>query len=151
MVQNQIWLCAQSKVMFTLYQTGFCSISKGALVQCEQELMFCCGAETVSKSYNLQHFLLIWKDQLPKRGSIAISASIEVFRLDLDRFENLSNTECSTFNSGAVLFPSRNCFESSILVWTEALSDTLFGTLHFTVRYSVNIAEAMIQLMFDQE
>ena len=33
--------------MFTLYRTGFCSVSKIAPVQCEQELMFCCGAEIV--------------------------------------------------------------------------------------------------------
>ena len=35
--------------MFTLYRTGFCSVSKVAPVQCEQELMFCCGAEIVPK------------------------------------------------------------------------------------------------------
>ena len=35
--------------MFTLYQIGFCSISKVAPVQCEQELMFCCGVEIVLK------------------------------------------------------------------------------------------------------
>ena len=57
--------------MFTLYRIGFCSVSKVAPVQCEQELMLCCGAEIVPKrfqceqepypSYNLQRFLLIWK------------------------------------------------------------------------------------------
>ena len=96
--------------MFTLYWIGFCSISKVAPVQCEQELMFCCGAETVPKrsqyehkfywSYNLQRSLLISKDNLQKRGSVAISAPIKVFRLDSDRFKNLSDTERSTFNSG---------------------------------------------------
>ena len=35
--------------MFTLYRIGFCSVSKVAPVQCEQELMFCCGAEIVPK------------------------------------------------------------------------------------------------------
>ena len=80
--------------MFTLYRIGFCSIAKVAPVQCEQELMFRCSAENVPKrsqceqksypSYILQRSLLIWKDYLPKRGSIAISALIEVFRLDLD-------------------------------------------------------------------
>ena len=35
--------------MFTLYRIGFCSVSKVAQVQCEQELMFCCGAEIVPK------------------------------------------------------------------------------------------------------
>ena len=73
--------------------------------------MFCCGAEIVPKryhceqkpypSYNLQRSLLISKDHLPKRGSVAISVPMEVFRLDSDRFKNLSYTERSTFNSGA--------------------------------------------------
>ena len=40
---------APSKAMFTLYRLGFCSVSKVAPVQCEQELMFCCGAEIVPK------------------------------------------------------------------------------------------------------
>ena len=97
--------------MFTLYRIGFCSVAKVAPVQCEQELMFCCGAEIVPKrsqceqkpypSYSLQRSLLISKDHLPKRGSVAISAPIEVFRLDSDRFKNLSDTERSTFNSRA--------------------------------------------------
>ena len=113
--------------MFTLYRIGFCSVSKVAPVQCEQELIFCCGAEIVPKrsqceqkpypSHNLQRSLLIWKDHLPIRGSVAISAPIEVFRLDSDRLKNLSDTERSTLNSGAeqyVLFRSRNCFESSV-------------------------------------
>ena len=39
------WL--ESEAMFTLYRIGFCSVSKVASVQCEQELMFCCGAEIV--------------------------------------------------------------------------------------------------------
>ena len=57
------------QAMFTLYRIGFCSVSDVAPVQCEQELMFCCGAETVPKrsqceqepypSYNLQCSLLI--------------------------------------------------------------------------------------------
>ena len=41
--------------------------------------------------------------------------------------------------SGAVLFRSRNCFESSVLVRTEAISGTLSVTFRFTIRYSVNI------------
>ena len=36
---------------FTLYQIGCCSISKVAPVQCEQELMFCCGAENCSEVF----------------------------------------------------------------------------------------------------
>ena len=33
--------------------------------------------------------------------NLLISAPIKVFRLDSDRFKNLSDTEPSTFNSGA--------------------------------------------------
>ena len=114
------------KAVFTLYRIGFCSVAKVAPIQCEQELMSCCGAQIVPKcsqcehksypSYNLQRSLLISKDRLPKRGSLTISASIKVFRLDSDRFKNLSDTERSTFQqrSGAVLFRSRKCFESSV-------------------------------------
>ena len=60
---------APTEAMFTLYRIGFCSVSKVAPIQCEQELMFCCGAEVVPKrsqcehkpcpSYNLQCSLLI--------------------------------------------------------------------------------------------
>ena len=52
-----------------MYGIGFCSVSKVASVQCEQELLSCCGAQIVLKrsqceeepypSYNLQHSLLI--------------------------------------------------------------------------------------------
>ena len=83
--------------MFTLYRIGFCSVSKAAPVQCEPELMFCCAAEIVPKrsqsqqkpypSYNLQRSLLIRRDRLPIRGSVAISAPIKVFRLDSDGFK----------------------------------------------------------------
>ena len=65
-------------------------------------------------SYKLQRSLLISKDHLGKQGSVAISATIKVFRPDSDRFKNLSDTERSTFNSGAVLFRSRKCFESGV-------------------------------------
>ena len=114
--------------MFTLYQIGLCSVSKVAAVQCEQELTFCCGAEIVlkrsqceQKPYplcNLQHSLLIRKDNLPKRGSIAISALIKVFTLDSDRFKNLSDTECSTFNSGAeqYCFGAETASKAAVLV-----------------------------------
>ena len=99
------------QAMFTLYRIGFCSVAKVAPAQCEQELMFCCCAEIVPKRSqceqkpyplcNFQRSLLICKDNLPKRGSVAISAPIKVFRLDSDRLKNLSDTERSTFNSGA--------------------------------------------------
>ena len=38
-----------NKAMLTPYRIGFCSVSKVAPVQCEQELMFCWGAEIVPK------------------------------------------------------------------------------------------------------
>ena len=116
------------KAMYTLYRIGLSSVSKVAPIQCEQELMFCWRAEVVSKrsqcehmpylSYNLQCFLLIRKDYLPKRGSVAISASIKVFRLDSDRCKNLSDTECSTFNSGAEQYCSgaENASKAAFLV-----------------------------------
>ena len=140
------------KAMFTLYRIGFCSVSKVTPVQCEQELMFCCGAEIVPKHSqceqkpyplcNLQRSLLIWKDNLPIRGSVAISAPIKVFRLDSDRLKNLSDTERSTFNSGAEQYCSgaETASKAAFLMWTEALSGTLSATLRFTIRYSVNIA-----------
>ena len=151
-VQQNDTITADAKAMFTLYRIGFCSVSKVAPVQCEQELMSCCGAEIVPKrshceqkpypSCNLQRSLLIWKDNLPKRGSVAISAPIKVFRLDSDRLKNLSDTECSTFNSGAEQYCSRaeTASKAAFLVWTEALSGTLSEMLRFTIRYSVNIA-----------
>ena len=77
--------------MFTMYQIGFCSVSKVAPIQCEQELMFCSGTKIVPKrsqcehkpypTYNLQRSLLISKDYLPVRGSVAISASIKCSHL----------------------------------------------------------------------
>ena len=42
------------KAMFTLYRIGFCSVSKIAPVQCEQKLMFCCGAEIVPNVPNVK-------------------------------------------------------------------------------------------------
>ena len=82
------------------------------------------------------------KDHLPKRGSVTISAPIKVFRLDSERFKNLSDTERSTLNSGTEQYCSgaENASKAAFLVWTEALSGTLSGTLRFTIQYSVNIA-----------
>ena len=66
---TQAWKPFYTEAMFTLYRIGFCSVSKVASVQCEQELMFCCGAEIVPKRSqceqkpyplcNLQRSLLI--------------------------------------------------------------------------------------------
>ena len=102
--------------MFTLYRIGFCSVSKVAPIRCEQELMFFCGAEIVPKrsqcehklypSYNLQRSLLISKDHLPVTRFRCNFCSDKVFRLDSDRFKNLSDTERFTFNSGAEQFCS---------------------------------------------
>ena len=114
--------------MFTLYQIGFCSFSKVAPIQCEQELISCCGAQIVPKrsqcehkpypSYNLQRSLMISKDHLPKRSSVAISAPIKVFGFDSERFQNLSDTERSTFNSGGEKYCSgaENASKTAFLV-----------------------------------
>ena len=114
--------------------------------------MFCCRAEIVPKhsqcehkpypSYNFQRSLLISEDHLPKRCSVAISAPIKVFRLDSDRFKNLSDTERSTFNNKAERYCSgaETASKAAFIVWTEALSATPSATLRFTIRYSVNIA-----------
>ena len=111
--------------MFTLYRIGFCSVSKVAPIQYEQELMFCCGAETVPKrsqcehksypSYNLQRSLLISKDHLPKRGSVAISAPISV-QTCFGPFQKPIRYGTFHFQqrSGAVLFRSGKCFENSV-------------------------------------
>ena len=61
-------------------------------------------------------------------GSVVISAPIKVFRLDSDRFRNLSDTERSTLNSGAEQYCSgaETASEAAFQVWTEALSGTPF-------------------------
>ena len=113
--------------MFTLYRIGFCSVSKVAPIQCEQELMFCSGTEIVPKrsqcehkpypAYNLQRSLLISKDYLPVRGSVAIPAPIKCSDLTrtVSKTYPIRNVPLSTAErSGAVLFRSRNCFESSV-------------------------------------
>ena len=105
-----------SKAMFTLYRIGFCSVSKVASIQCEQELMFCCRAEIVSKrsqcelkpypSYNLQRSLLILKDHLPVRGSVAISVPIKCSDLTRTVSKTYGDKERSTANSEAEQFCS---------------------------------------------
>ena len=113
--------------MFTLYWIGFCSISEVAPIQCEQELMFCCGAEIVPKrsqcehkpypSYNLQRSVLISEGHLPARGFVAISAPIKCSDLTrtVSRTYPIRNVPLSTAKrSRAVLFWSRNCVESSV-------------------------------------
>ena len=99
--------------MFTLYQIGFCSVSKVAPVQCEQELIFCCGAGIVPKRFQcalsvmqVATFLFNLKRSFTKTRFRCNSAPIKVFRLDSDRFQNVSDTERSTFNSGAEHFCS---------------------------------------------
>ena len=120
--------CYSIQGMFTLYRIGFCSVSKVAPAQCEQELMFCCGAEIVPKrslceqepcpSYKLQCCLLIWKDYLPKRGSaircnFCSDKSVHTW---LRPFQKPIRYGTFHFQqrSRAVLFRSRNCFESSV-------------------------------------
>ena len=135
------------KAMFTLYRIGFCSVWKVALVQCEQELIFCCGAEIVpersqceQKPYpwcNLQRSLLIWKDHLPKRGSVAISAPISV-QTWFGPFQKPIRYGTFHFQqrSGAVLFRSRTCFKSSIPSVNRSPIRYIFwdAPFHYTVQ-----------------
>ena len=112
--------------MFTLYRIGFCSVSKVAPVQCEQELMFCCGAEIVPKRSqceqkpyplcNLQRSLLIWKYNLPKRGTRCNFCSDKSVHTWFGPSQKPIRYGTFHFQqrSGAILFRSRNCFESSI-------------------------------------
>ena len=44
-----------TQAMFTLYQIGFCSVAKVASIQCEQEIMSCCGAQIVPKHSQCEH------------------------------------------------------------------------------------------------
>ena len=118
--------------MFTLYLIGFCSVAKVAPVQCEQELMFCCGAEIISKrSRNYFEAFPVWTEAL----SVIQFATLP---FDLKRSFTKTRFRCNfcsdrsvqtwlgpfqkpirygTFHyqqrSGAVLFRSRNCFENS--------------------------------------
>ena len=108
------------QAMFTLYRIGFCSVSKVAPIHCKQELMFSCGVEIVPMrsqcehkphpSYNLQRSLLISKDHFPVQGSVAISAPIKCS----DLTQTVSKPIHFQQRSEAVLFHSRNCFESSV-------------------------------------
>ena len=106
--------------MFTLYGIGFCSASEVAPIQCEQELMFCCGAEIVPKRSQFEqkpYSSFDFKRSFTSTKFCCNFCSDKVFRFDSDRFKNLSDTERSTFMrqwSGAVVFPSRNCVESSV-------------------------------------
>ena len=105
--------------------------------------MFCCCAKIVLKcskceqkfypSYNLHRFLSIWKDNVPICGSIAISAPIEVFILDvLGPFQKAIRYGIFHLQqrNRATLFQSRNWFTSSIpnvkktpilYIWCNAL------------------------------
>ena len=97
--------------MFTPYRIGFCSVSKVALVQCEQEYVHRCAALQKGLRFKTVHTVLVRSgshlDQVVVAsnlligGFVAISAPTEVFRLGLDRFKSLSDTGPSTFNSGA--------------------------------------------------
>ena len=65
--QEEIW---KTQAMFTLYRTGFCSVAKVPRVQCEQELMFYCGAEIVPKRSQCEQELMFYcgAEIVPKRS-----------------------------------------------------------------------------------
>ena len=76
--------------------------------------------------------LLIWKDCLPKRGSVAISAPIKVFRLDSDRFHvPLSTAEWSSnVPEQKLLWKQRSqCDQKPYPVHSVRLSGSLCGTV----------------------
>ena len=108
---------------------------------CSEAFSVWTGALSVIQFATL-HFDL--KRLFTKTRFLAISAPIKVFRLDSDRFKNLSDTERSTFNSGAEQYCSgaETALKAAFLVWTDTLSGTLSVMLRFTIRYSVNIAWA---------
>ena len=127
--------------MFTLCRVGFCSVSGVAPVQCERELMFCCGAEIVPGRSrcgrgpyplcNLQRSLLIWGDNLPMRGSVAVSAPVGVFGLGSGRLGGLSGAGRSTFSGGAgqCCSGAETALGAAFLVWAGALSVSLSGAV----------------------
>ena len=84
---------------------GFCSVSKVAPIQCEQELMFCSEPFPVlTQVLSVIQFAMLPFDFKRSFTSTRLCynfCSDKVFRLDSDRFKNLSDTERSTFNSGA--------------------------------------------------
>ena len=132
--------------MITLYRIGFCSVSKVAPVQCEQELMFRCGAGTVPKrsqcehkpylSYNLQRSLLISFTKTRFRCNFCSDKSVQTW---FGPFQKPIRYGTFHFQqrSGAVLLWSRNCFESSVLSVNRSPIRYTFYDAPF---YSVNIA-----------
>ena len=149
--------------LFTLYLVDFCTVSNAAMVQCEQEVysslcLACFLAHIlqnwcrdfkprkhvenrlrwVAFGFNLDPVIVA--SNLPKRSPVVILAPTKAFRLGPDRFENLSDTIRSTFNSAA----EQSCSGTKIVrelafpVWTGTLFDTHLATFFFTVRYSVN-------------
>ena len=149
--------------MFELHQIGFCSVSKVVPIQCEQELMLCCGAELVPKrsqcehkpylSYNLQRSLLISKDHLPVRGSVAISAPIKYS--DSTRTVSITypirNVPLSAAERSSS-FPEQKLLRKQHIPSVNRspiVSGTLSATLSFTIWWhSVNIALFPLLIFF---
>ena len=112
--------------MCTLYRIVFCSVSKVAPVQCEQELIFCCGAEIVLKRFQceLKTLSIIQFATLP--FDLKRSFTKTRFRCNFCSDKSVQTwfgpfqkpIRYGTFHfqhrSGAVLFRIRNCFESRI-------------------------------------
>ena len=112
--------------MFTLYRIDFCSVSKVAPIQCEQELMFFCGAEVVPKRSQCEH------KPYPCIQFAMLSFDLKrLFTKTRFRYNFCSDKSVQTWfgpfqkpirygtfhfqqRSGAALFRSRKCFESSV-------------------------------------
>ena len=140
--------------MFTLYRIGFCTVSKVAPIQYEQELMFCCGAEIVPKrsqcehkqypSYNLQRSLLISKDHSAVQASTRFCCNFcsdKVIRLEwtVSKTSPIRNVPLSTaerissVSEQKLLRKQRSRCE-------QKPYPVLSSMLRFTIRYSVKIA-----------
>ena len=99
-----------TKAMFTLNRISSCFVSKVTPVQFEQWYLHRCIALQNLLRFETVHTtpvgsgsgvdLVVVASNLPIT-STAISAPTEVYKLGPDHFKNLSDTERSTFSSGA--------------------------------------------------
>ena len=107
-----LYIKAGSEAMFTLYWIGFTpfqkllrySVNKNRCSVAMHELFR--SIPSVNRSH-IRHTICNTPSDLKgsftntRLISVAISAPIKLFRLDSDRFKNLSDIERYTFNSGA--------------------------------------------------
>ena len=107
--------------VLTLYPAGFCSISKVALVQCEQEFMFCCSAAIVLKRSQCEQ--KPYPATLPFDLKRSFTKTLTGFRCNFCSDKSVQ-TRLRTFQkpiqyrtfsrTEQYWFRSRNCFENSV-------------------------------------